>query len=576
MPVAGPATTVPPPGTPPPPPTPPPNPTPVLDRGPGGSVPAERHPGLQARPRRRWPAASKAWPRRQAALQQPPPRRRLRPTRSSRRRKPRSAGATDRLRSLAVAAYMGVGYIDRSASATQPGGRRRDGRLRRPAPTGRSPRRPATLAGTVVGRGPERSAGAERDRGRTAASIVQLARTERRNGRPRRRSGPGGGRQAEAALTAESADPRHSEPSRHHPGAPAAAPRPLQPTGRPSVYRGRQDRAHEAVTGAGRRGDRRPTPAAASPDHPRPLGPDRRRDGRLVRQHREDRPTSPSRCHSWPPTTSRRASRPGCATTWPSPSRSSRPGSSPSPPYGQLTPKDNNFAGIGACDSCAHGWSFPTAQTGVRAQLELLEAYASPSRWPTPLLGPVGVGRCCPTWMALAGKWASSLVYGISIMTIYNQMLDLADPAAAGAAGLLGPGPSRTACDQAGARPAANRRSPPGRRPRSPQAASARQAGLVRQSRRHLGDTGQHPVIGARADRGLAVLALPRQIQVEGRPAVGALGGQRPARRRRSSPTRTAGMSSPPSTGPLACCRGPPGRSGRRRRSRRRRPAPAP
>ena len=69
---------------------------------------------------------------------------------------------------------------------------------------------------------------------------------------------------------------------------------------------------------------------------------------------------------------------------------------------------DNNFAGIGACDSCAHGWTFPNAQTGVSAQLELLEAYASPTPVATPLLGSVGVGGCCPTWMALAGKWASS------------------------------------------------------------------------------------------------------------------------------------------------------------------------
>jgi hypothetical protein len=93
------------------------------------------------------------------------------------------------------------------------------------------------------------------------------------------------------------------------------------------------------------------------------------------------------------------------------------------PAYGQLTPKDNNFAGIGACDSCAHGWTFPEALTGVTAQMQLLDAYASPNPVPTNLIGDVGVGGCCPTWMALAGTWASSPVYGISIMTIYQQML---------------------------------------------------------------------------------------------------------------------------------------------------------
>ena len=109
------------------------------------------------------------------------------------------------------------------------------------------------------------------------------------------------------------------------------------------------------------------------------------------------------------------------------------------PSYGQLTPKDNNFAGIGACDSCAHGWSFPNAQTGVGAQMELLEVYASPKKVPTPLIGPVGVGGCCDTWMALAGTWASSLSYGISILTVYNQMLTWLIPQRLVQAGILLP-----------------------------------------------------------------------------------------------------------------------------------------
>ena len=113
------------------------------------------------------------------------------------------------------------------------------------------------------------------------------------------------------------------------------------------------------------------------------------------------------------------------------------------PAYGQLTSKDNNFAGIGACDSCATGWSFPNAQTGVSAQLELLEAYASTKAVSTPLLrGPIGVGGCCQTWTALAGKWASSVVYGISIMTVYDQMLTWVIPRRLVAAGLVKPAPA--------------------------------------------------------------------------------------------------------------------------------------
>ena len=108
------------------------------------------------------------------------------------------------------------------------------------------------------------------------------------------------------------------------------------------------------------------------------------------------------------------------------------------PSYGQLTGKDDNFAGIGACDTCAHGWNFKNAATGVGAQMELLEAYASPKPVATPLLGrSVGVGGCCSTWLALAGKWASSTSYGISILTVYQDMLNWVIPERLVAAGLL-------------------------------------------------------------------------------------------------------------------------------------------
>ena len=94
------------------------------------------------------------------------------------------------------------------------------------------------------------------------------------------------------------------------------------------------------------------------------------------------------------------------------------------PVGGQLTGTDNNFAGIGACDSCSHGWSFPTALIGVGAQEELLEAYATPGKVATPLIGSVGVGGCCRTWVALAGRWATSRTYGVAIMTVYKHILD--------------------------------------------------------------------------------------------------------------------------------------------------------
>jgi hypothetical protein len=106
------------------------------------------------------------------------------------------------------------------------------------------------------------------------------------------------------------------------------------------------------------------------------------------------------------------------------------------PSGGQVAGGDNNFAGIGACDSCAHGWRFPDAQTGVAAQIQLLEAYASPKKFPTPLVGRVGVAGCCPTWLALSGVWATATNYGYAILSIYKEILDWAIPQRLAAAGL--------------------------------------------------------------------------------------------------------------------------------------------
>ena len=40
---------------------------------------------------------------------------------------------------------------------------------------------------------------------------------------------------------------------------------------------------------------------------------------------------------------------------------------------------DNNYAGIGACDSCQGEPAFPTPQEGVRGQIQLLRNYADPT-----------------------------------------------------------------------------------------------------------------------------------------------------------------------------------------------------
>lgn len=99
------------------------------------------------------------------------------------------------------------------------------------------------------------------------------------------------------------------------------------------------------------------------------------------------------------------------------------------PTGGQLTAKDNNFAGIGACDSCKHGWSFPSAMAGVLSQEQLLESYASPvpeGRGFGSMAG--SVQGCCTTWLALSGVWATNPDYGYEILGIYKEMLDWAIP----------------------------------------------------------------------------------------------------------------------------------------------------
>ncbi|MDQ6614728.1 MAG: glucosaminidase domain-containing protein [Actinomycetota bacterium] len=106
------------------------------------------------------------------------------------------------------------------------------------------------------------------------------------------------------------------------------------------------------------------------------------------------------------------------------------------PSGGQLLGGDNNFAGIGACDTCAHGWRFPNAQTGVAAQVQLLQAYAATKRIPTPLVGRVSVAGCCPTWLSLSGVWATARNYGYAILSIYQEMLNWAIPQRLAAAGL--------------------------------------------------------------------------------------------------------------------------------------------
>jgi len=102
------------------------------------------------------------------------------------------------------------------------------------------------------------------------------------------------------------------------------------------------------------------------------------------------------------------------------------------PDNGQVRPSDNNFAGIGACNSCSTGYNFPSARAGVRAHIQHLRNYAdSTSRsWnipDPPLLRGFDTfflkGRA-PNWEDLNGKWAvPGTTYGQTILSIYGRLL---------------------------------------------------------------------------------------------------------------------------------------------------------
>ena len=100
---------------------------------------------------------------------------------------------------------------------------------------------------------------------------------------------------------------------------------------------------------------------------------------------------------------------------------------------------DNNFAGIGWCDSCAHGFNFPSALVGVRAQLQLLRTYVDPNfpdaSYTEPILLPgtlkLGFRGKVQTWWDLWGTWATGAFYGQRLYDIYERMVEFAktDPA---------------------------------------------------------------------------------------------------------------------------------------------------
>lgn len=113
---------------------------------------------------------------------------------------------------------------------------------------------------------------------------------------------------------------------------------------------------------------------------------------------------------------------------------------------GQVLPSDHNFSGLGACDSCRRGLAFPNPTVGVRAQIQHLWAYASPSARADSTARPnVDIrfdlvrpkGRA-PLWENMGGgNWATDPDYAGKVLSVYRTMLRFSgeNPAGAGPAG---------------------------------------------------------------------------------------------------------------------------------------------
>ena len=114
--------------------------------------------------------------------------------------------------------------------------------------------------------------------------------------------------------------------------------------------------------------------------------------------------------------------------------------------FGHAT--DNNYAGIGACDSCDGQVRFPSPRAGVRAQVQMLRAFADSTATAATLANPPSpevFGRNpdaadrafdavpyrgqAPLWNLMGnGNWATDPDYGAKVLTIYARMLTFYAP----------------------------------------------------------------------------------------------------------------------------------------------------
>ena len=93
---------------------------------------------------------------------------------------------------------------------------------------------------------------------------------------------------------------------------------------------------------------------------------------------------------------------------------------------GLVTADMNNFCGLGAINAENPGLVFPDEQTGVRAHIQHLKAYASTEPLKLPSVDPryryVNPKGKAPHIYNLAGTWASDTAYGHKIDQLLRRM----------------------------------------------------------------------------------------------------------------------------------------------------------
>jgi hypothetical protein len=100
---------------------------------------------------------------------------------------------------------------------------------------------------------------------------------------------------------------------------------------------------------------------------------------------------------------------------------------------GQVLPEQNNFCGLGAVNSGAIGMSarFDTPQSGVRAQIQHLKAYANAEPLVNERVDPrfsLVTRGSAPCWEDLNGRWAvPGGEYGQNILRLYGEAVEMTE-----------------------------------------------------------------------------------------------------------------------------------------------------